>query len=96
MAVTHEGLVHWAEELEEDLVAFDGLDDAVIGVAQVHTQPSRVVYSFEKIIEILMSGGLNYEDAVEYFEFNIACLWAGENTPAIVYDAGTPRDGIFV
>lgn len=82
---TREKLAFWAEELEEDLIQFDGLEDAVVGVAQVHTQPSRIVYSFDKIIEILMDDGMTEDDAIEYFEFNIACLWAGENTPTILY-----------
>ena len=95
MAITHAGIAEWAMELEEDLIAFDGLDDAVIGIVQVHTQPSRVAYSYEKIVEILMDQDMTYEEAVEYFDFNIGCLWAGENTPAIVHSAGDAEHGIY-
>jgi hypothetical protein len=24
---------------------------------------------------------MSYEQAIEYFDFNIACAWVGENTP---------------
>ncbi len=87
MGTTHQGVIDWAEETEEPLITFDGLDGAIVGITQVHTQVSRVAYSFDKIMEILVDDGeTSYEDALDYFEFNIACLWAGEYTPAILYD----------
>jgi hypothetical protein len=77
----------WADFSEEPLITFDGLDEAILGIARVHTQPTRVVYSFMGIIKILMENGIDdYDEAVEYFDFNISQLWAGDNTPAIMYD----------
>lgn len=96
MSVTHQGIVDWGEELEEDLITFDGMDDAIIGIVQVHTLPTRVAYSYTAIIEILMEQDMDYEGAVEYFEFNIGCLWAGDHTPAILYDAGDPGRGLYL
>ncbi len=34
----------------------------------------RIIYSFTKIIEILMEDGMNWEDAVEFYYFNIEPL----------------------
>ncbi len=34
-----------------------------------------------RVIDILMGDGMTYEEAVEYFEFNIAGAWVGESTP---------------
>lgn len=63
----------------------DGLDDAIIGVGRIHTQPTRVVYDYHKILEILMErDGASYEDAVEFFDYNIGCLWCGDDTPIIL------------
>lgn len=77
----------WADHSGEPLITFDGLEGAIIGVATTHTQPTRVVYSFTAIIKILMESGIDdYDGAVEYFDFNINQLWAGENTPSIIYD----------
>lgn len=95
MSVTHQGVADWGEELEEPLITFDGLDEAIIGIVQVHTQPSRVAYSYSTIIDLLEFKGMSYEEAIEYFDFNIGCLWAGDNTPAIVYDAGDADNGIY-
>lgn len=80
----------WAEQWVDDneahgVMLFDGLDDAIMGISTVYTRPTRIVYSYNKIIEILMRD-MPYEDAVEYFDFNISCLWAGEGTPAILYE----------
>jgi hypothetical protein len=41
-----------------------------------------ICYDEDKVIEILMErDGMTYEEAVEYFEFNIAGAWVGESTP---------------
>ena len=70
-----------------ELIQFDGLEDALLGVVEVHTKPPRLCYSFNGIIDVLMGrDGMTFEEAVEFFEFNIACLWAGEGTPAILYE----------
>lgn len=43
----------------------DGYDDAILGYSQ-----GRVVYSYNRIIKILMAD-MSLEDAKEYYEFNI-------------------------
>jgi len=79
----------WVNEFAEDndinLIVLDGLDDAIVGVAHIHTLPLRVVYSYSQIIEILTKDGMSEEEAQEYFDFNIAVLWVGADTPAILY-----------
>ena len=76
-----EGLLH------PEAVRFDGLEDALIGVGGQYTKANVLVYSASKILDVLMARDeMSYEDACEFFEFNIACLWAGEGTPIIVYD----------
>ena len=45
-------------------------------------QPS-VAYDYDKVIEILTED-MSYEDAVEYFEFNIIGAWMGETTPLFI------------
>ena len=76
------------EHLEQeyaDLLLMDGLDDAIIGVSQRINEPMLSVYSWEKIIEILTKrDDMDFEDAVEFVEFNILGAWVGEKTPIIV------------
>ena len=69
-------------EDEECLIA-DGFNEAVIGI--VYGVQPRGVYSVRKIVDILMED-MSYEDAVEYFEYNIGGAYVGEKTPVYVYD----------
>jgi hypothetical protein len=71
---------------EEGPVVFDGLDEAIIGVAQQFTNDQFVAYSMTKILDILQEQGMSHEEALEYFSFNIQGLWAGEGTPFIIDD----------
>lgn len=73
-----------AEWNEEALFA-DGFDEAIIGYARRCGQPTLAVYDVDKCIRILMKGGLDYDDAVEHFEFNVVGAWLGENTPIFMY-----------
>ena len=64
-----------------DLLKADGLDDAIIGVVQ-RMGIQAICYDEDKVIEILMErDGMTYEEAIEYFDFNIAGAWVGESTP---------------
>ena len=45
---------------------------------------SLAVYSQEIIIRNLMEQDMTLAESVEYFHFNIAGAWLGENTPTIV------------
>jgi hypothetical protein len=61
-------------------VTADGFDDAIIGVCE-----NRVVYSVHKCIKILMND-MSFDDAVEYFNFNVSGSYIGEQTPIWVDD----------
>ncbi len=65
----------------------DGFDDAIIGIGERCGQTPLVVYSVEKAIGILMNQGMNYEEAQEYFDFNVLGSWMGEGTPMWVGEA---------
>lgn len=66
-------------EMYPELLTADGFDRAIVGV--VHRMDTMAIcYDKNKVIEILMED-MSYEDAIEYFEFNIAGAWVGEATP---------------
>ena len=62
-----------------DLLKADGFDEAIIGVVQ-RIGVQAICYDEDKVIEILMRD-MSEEEAIEYFEFNIAGAWVGESTP---------------
>lgn len=64
------------------------MDDAIIGVAENKANGEYlIVYSKTKVIKILMNRDeMTYDDAVEYFNFNIESAYVGEKTPLWVDD----------
>lgn len=64
---------------EEGFLKADGFDDAIIGV----WSEGRLVYSVDKVIEILMMD-MTEEEAIEFYEFNIECAYVGEQTPIFI------------
>jgi hypothetical protein len=75
------------QELEEILLA-DGHDHAIIGLVDLDFGKRTVVaYSTRLIIEGLMNrDGMSWEEAQEFFDFNIKGAWVGPNTPVFVQD----------
>ena len=71
------------------MLKMDGFDDALIGRADVwvgNTIVDRLVYSGEKVIEVLMDrDGMTEEEAYEFMDFNIAGAYMGPHTPVIVW-----------
>ena len=67
-----------SEEYPELLKA-DGFDEAIIGVVE-RIGVQAICYDQDKVIEILMRD-MSEEEAIEYFDFNIAGAWVGESTP---------------
>jgi hypothetical protein len=62
----------------------DGLDFGLIGVAD--RDGVRVaVYDADKVVELLMTrDGMDYDDAREFFDFNIAGAYMGPGTPVFM------------
>jgi len=67
----------------------DGLDDAIIGMANIWRSNSRFevfVYDCEKIIKIFMErDGMSEDEAIEFNEFNVEGAYVGEATPIFVW-----------
>jgi hypothetical protein len=70
-----------------DLLKFDGLDDAIIGIASPTSRGDEViVYDGDKILDMLISGSdMTEEEAEDYMSFNIIGLYAGPNTPIVIW-----------
>jgi len=73
------------EESNPQALKADGFDDAIIGIASRCGQPDLLAYDVNKIIEVLHErDGMTYEEAVEFFDFNILGAYVGENTPIFI------------
>lgn len=67
-----------AENYPESILA-DGFHEAIIGFDELG---GRVIYSIEKVLDILMDEqGMNFDEAWEYFEYNMRGAYVGAKTP---------------
>lgn len=53
---------------DETFVIMDGFDDAVIGFDQGEM---RLIYSVPDCIDCLVREGMNEDDAIDHFEYNV-------------------------
>ena len=69
---------------DESLLFADGLDAAIIGVAD-EVEPFRVIYDKDKIVKILMKQNKwKFDEANEYAHYNIYDAYVGERTPIYI------------
>lgn len=72
-------------ERDEDVpLLADGFEKAFIGWFHRCGQPMVGVYDYDKAVEILVEDGMEYEEAVEYMDFNVTGAWVGKGTPAFL------------
>lgn len=72
-------------QYNEDALLADGFDDAIIGITRRINMEPVVAYDYDKCVEILMTNsGMEYEDAVEYMEYNVVGAWLGDHTPIFI------------
>lgn len=75
---------HTAREVgEEEMLLADGFDEALIGTARRTNGTLIAVYDREKCIEVL-ARDMSYDEAEEYFEFNVEGAWLGDGTPIFI------------
>lgn len=84
----------------EALLLSKEYDEALIGwVKEEYDSPIIALYGADIVIEILQDvEGMTEEDAIEWYEYNIAGAYVGEGTPAFFpYDWETDKsDDPFV
>ena len=78
-----------------DALLYDDMDDALIGIyrgdlARQDIQEGCIaVYSYVNFVQIYIDrDGMTEEEAVEFFDFNVAGGYIGKYQPIIVDDSG--------
>ena len=74
------------QDFEETVLLMepDTYDDAILGLAERAGGLMCVAYDRQRVIEILMSDGMDRDEAEEYFEFNVVSAYMGEGTPVFI------------
>lgn len=72
-------------EINPSALVCDGFDEAIIGIAERIGLGPVIAYNVEKMLDIMIErDGMTYEEAREYFDFNIIGAWMGEFTPIFI------------
>ena len=73
------------ESYDSEMLTADGFDDAIIGVSERFGRSPVIAYDKDKCIQVLMDrDGMDYEDAIEFFNFNVIGAWVGKGTPEFI------------
>lgn len=75
----------FANQTDSEILLLPSEFDAAILKLTSKFNTHSVLYDTEKVIEIL-TNEMSYEEAVEYFDFNIAGSYVGEGTPSFTVD----------
>ena len=79
------GIKEWVSEWNAEALLADGFESAVVGMCERFGALPVVAYDKGKCIEILVErDGMDYEEAVEYFDFNVIGSWVGDGTPVFL------------
>ena len=88
---TREKLTENFSDIDEQALLMDGFDEACIGYSQRINGPVLAVYSYDKMVEVLMNrDGMDYDEASEFIDYNCVGAWIGERTPIIAFSFDTP------
>jgi hypothetical protein len=69
-------------EEPDGAILLTGLGEAIIGQTS-----DRLVYSANKILDILVQRDqMTYDEAMEFYSFNIEGLYAGATTPILMWE----------
>ena len=67
------------------MITWDRFNDAIIGTGGRCNMEEVFVYSYDKMLTILMTEDDMIErDAIDYIEYNVAGAWVGDLTPILV------------
>jgi len=77
--------IDWLVEQNEQIMTADGFDYALIGICERAGQDPIAVYDTNKCLAVLRErDDMTYEEAHEYFYYNVVGAWVGEYTPCFV------------
>lgn len=86
--MTREDVERWVEENDIELSILEGMDNAILGIADDGLDVPRLAYSKRKIIDILVKQGMDEEGALEWYSYNTARAipYMGSSSPIVIDD----------
>lgn len=71
-------------EIDDNIVLYDGYEDALVGFAERFGELPIAVYDRTKCLKILQDDGMSKEEAYEWFSHNTLGACYGKNTPVFI------------
>jgi len=85
--VTTEEILQELSDMDPEMLLADGFEEAIRGTAYRCAFGPVVAYDRGKCIRILMDrDGMAWEEAEEFFSFNVEGAYVGERSPVYVTD----------
>lgn len=85
--MTRKDIEQLCKDAEVELLLADGLDGAFVGWLDgdpIIGPPPRAVYSKPLCVECLVEQGMDWDEAVEYLEYNTFQSYVGPQTPLFI------------
>ena len=82
----HEKALAYMDEYVDEYLRLEPREDydpCIVGVAR-RFNDTVLIYSIKAILDMHARGGMEYDEAVEYIDYNCLGAWVGERTPIIV------------
>ena len=73
-----------AEETESEFLQIDGCQECIVGSVSPINEPTRLVYSYDRLIYHFIKDGMSIDEASDYVDFNIVGAYGGPGTPLIL------------
>lgn len=64
----------------DDVIVFDDFAQAFVGVSY----DNRAIYSYSKMIKILMKKGYTEDEAIDFIDYNVCSFSCGEGMPIVM------------
>ena len=79
-------MLEWIGDFNPEALLADGFNKAIIGMCERFGHSPVVAYDYSTCIAILMRrDAMTYEEAEEYFSFNVIGAYMGEGTPVFIH-----------
>jgi hypothetical protein len=75
------------DDVYDGMIVLDGFNDCILGRVEQAGSDTKILYSIKAILSKLMErDGMSYEEAYEFYEYNILGLHGHEPFPAFLID----------
>lgn len=73
------------EEMDEEILLFSEMNDALIGWTKPMNSPVLAVYDYRKLVDVVMEiSECSVDEAEEYVDYNVLGAYMGPGTPIVV------------